>query len=146
MKKVCGNCALLNNENICLLDRSLKRGPFDTVCENYHSNVSHCDVCSGLLITGGILTETSEGWRLICETCYSKVNTCDMCQEICGVNNDNSGIPKVIPQQMRQDNMILQANIINPELIKKYCPNCSCFSDNVCKRNENYCNKYNGII
>lgn len=146
MIKRCAKCALLNNQNICLVDRSSKRDPMNTVCENYHSEVPHCDICSGLFLTGGILTETPEGWKLICDNCYAQLGTCATCVIICGVDADTSGIPKTIPQEIRQGDMIMLTTITNPKLTEKYCPSCKCFINKQCQRQLGQCKNYNSRL
>jgi len=144
MKKNCDNCGFFE-KGFCLLDRSQKRGPLDTVCENYHNSVPRCDMC-GLLTMQGILTETEEGWLLICENCYSSFGTCVTCTQACGVQNDTSGISKSILQQMQQGNMIIQTTVMNPELVNKYCPSCRCYIDNQCHRQYQNCKNYNSRV
>lgn len=141
MRKNCDVCSFLNEQNVCFIERVVKTDPSHSLCGNYRNSVPRCDAC-GLLTTNGILTETKQGWITLCQSCYEKLDTCTMCKTICGVQNDTSGIPKVIPQQIQQGNMIFQTNALNPALTEKYCPSCKCYINNKCMRDKGKCQNY----
>ena len=103
-----------------------------------------CDYCGNPAST----VVDSEG-NCSCVGCYQQFYTCRMCEmgSFCPFETDPSPIPKVVMQQVRQGNMVMQTQIKNPERVKQFCFPCICFDqeDLYCKCEDGWCKSYHEI-
>lgn len=146
--KTCGNCAMADfQRNQCrLLGHSIGREDF---CSKFTTSILTCDNCGRPMPTNvSILCETSTPgeYKNLCLNCYNLLNTCHTCENnrSCAFQEDNSGIPKVIQQQVRQGPMTVINQVMNPDLVNITCRNgCACFNEETgCCRGNSYCDKY----
>lgn len=85
-----------------------------------------------------------------CERCASLFGTCSMCLNgvNCEFETNPSPMPKQVMQTIRQGNMVMQTVVPNPERIKAFCTNCSCYGIDppMCLRQFGTCGQYNEYI
>jgi hypothetical protein len=147
MKRYCKTCGLLaSKQQICQLFGH-KVDPAADFCSRYKSEVATCDFCHKPTINP--IIELSDGTlkHTYCHECLQQVGTCPTCSSAntCTFNTDPSSIPKYIQQPIRQGNMIITTNVMNPERIAITCQKgCHCYSpENGCMRqNNNTCENY----
>lgn len=99
-----------------------------------------CSICKCEFETGGVIPhETS---YLLCNKCAQFLYTCDTCKHgaDCALKCYNQPDLFVI-KTIQQGNMILQTQVINPEVIKRVCGNCVCESPVNCQ-SIHTCDKY----
>ena len=93
-----------------------------------------------------IITPDDKRHYLMCIQCYQAFNTCQACVNgsVCDFETNPSPLPKQIPQEIRQGNMIIQTTVPNPERVKLTCFNCKCFNEDelLCCKQFNYCQHY----
>lgn len=135
----CGRCVNWNS-GVCALFKT--QTSESQSCPAGLSSTAQCNICGSVISPrAAIIVEEA----LICEKCYSLKNTCASCSlnQDCAFENDPSPLPKVVIQSFRQDNTIIQKQVLNPERVNLLCKNCSCFHDDgVCARPLNLCAKY----
>lgn len=85
-----------------------------------------CAIC-GIPEDNLYIYEIETEYHYLCPSCYSKLGNCATCNDInnCSLTKDNSK-PTYVFQTVRQGNMTLQTQVLNPELVMKHCPNCRC--------------------
>lgn len=100
---------------------------------------------------GKIINPVGEDdYRLMCPRCAQALNTCNFCTNAvtCAFESDPSPIPKQVAQTIRQGNMTMQTVIRNPERVKAFCFDCTCFNEEelLCRRENGWCSSYNEYI
>ena len=96
-----------------------------------------CDICGqDAYPHNSILTKSDNGQYIIAHiACYEQnINKCVTCANPCAAKTDNT-IPQYITKVIRQGPMIVQAQVLNPQIVDKYCAvNCQCWDGNNCMR------------
>lgn len=107
-----------------------------------------CDYCG--YPKGEVIVPSNGTYYLACARCYASFYTCQACvhEANCDFETNPSPIPKIIPQEIRQGNCIVQMPIKNPERVKLTCFKCKCFNHDtlLCNREVFYCNEYCEVI
>jgi hypothetical protein len=148
MKKNCNTCGLLDpRKNICqLFGHNID--PAADFCSRYHNQVTVCDYCGKITLSPLLdINEDKSVKRIYCAECAKKIGTCVTCNSIntCAFETDSSApTPKFIQQPIRQGNMVITTNVMNPDRIANTCQKgCHCWSDeNGCMRQNNVCGNY----
>ncbi len=80
------------------------------------------------------LVNFEDMWIYICGPCYDTLYSCNFCEHSrhCGINEDASGLPKIVNETHRMGNSVIQYQVKNPQLVDKYCPSCHCRVDESC--------------
>lgn len=86
-----------------------------------------------------------------CDRCAQLFGTCNICVNSlnCRFETDPSPLPKQVQKTIRQDNMIMQTVIPNPERIKLCCSGCPCTDEELTacwRRAAGTCGNYNEWI
>lgn len=140
------NGPALNEISCALTQRKIEP---ESYCDMHTISPTICTICNHIIPDrkGYIITTQDNMNILICEDCFYSLNTCKTCKNIkCGVQSDTSGRPKQVQQQIQQGSMTMVTTVPNPELLKEYCPTCSCFENERCNREYNGCNNYDTVI
>ena len=141
----CKNCALKDpNVNVCMLTKWEIDPEIDN-CPQYINHFESCRICGAKgPAKAFIYVDAYEDF--VCPNCYEKIYTCEMCgaASVCAFLDDQSGVPKAVPRQVRQGNMIITTEIRNPALEEKTCKaGCPCYNiEYGCQRAEGCCANY----
>ena len=90
-----------------------------------------CQFCDK---TDNLIVETiNNNIYTFCQEHYTAFHQCQGCTHfnICPLSQDKSE-PQVVTKTIRQGGMLIQTQVKNPNLMKKHCSNCCCFSNEVC--------------
>lgn len=134
-REKCNTCILSDkNKKVCHLNGT----PIDLDnddCSKHTKTLNYCEICrSPVLPTGSILTyDDEERVHLICVNCHKLLSTCQACKkfENCEFENNPDPMPKSVMKTVRQGNMQMQAAVRNEERVKKFCPTCECWDEEI---------------
>lgn len=122
----------------------------DDYCSSHNTNPTVCATCGRYILTTGFLTKGPEGeWVEVCAQCAKVLSTCLACKhKVCEFRDNPDPMPQTVVQQIRQGNAIIQATVENPERVKKFCHECSCWDseEGGCNRIFNCCGRHNSIL
>ena len=150
MERLCGECALKSLKGgMCPIfdaDMSEQHG-----CPYFTTTINYCNLC-GAPIIGKVMIEEDDGsWHIFCQRCAT-ASPCETCKNsYCAFEQDGScQEPPYVMAQMRQGNMVVQQQVMNPKRVEATCrKGCPCFDEDgldsgtFCKRKENCgCNKH----
>jgi hypothetical protein len=140
MMKYCKTCAYFDeNKNMCALSGLFMDGEKD-YCSKHADVLLHCDVCGNIMLTSGSILEIDSNGEChqFCARCAELLKTCQACSAPCEFETNPDPMPKVVMKTVRQGNMQMQTQIMNPERVEKFCPSCGCYDQEVgCKRQFN---------
>ena len=150
MERNCGQCALKTLKGgMCPIfnaDMSDELG-----CPYFTPNVEFCDVCGSPIIGKAFVEEDDGRVHLFCRQCAGAPH-CQTCRfSYCAFLQDAScQEPPMVMRQMRQGNMIIQQQMMNPKRVEATCrKGCPCFNEDglddgtFCVKQEGCgCNKY----
>ena len=87
-----------------------------------------CDICGRIAEKQIYHTEEQ---LLLCPSCSSQLHTCRGCavRADCQLELNPYGLQPFIIKTVTQGNMVMQQQVINPEMIKTYCTECNCHMD-----------------
>ena len=151
MERNCDKCALKTLQGgTCPIFRSDMTG--EQGCPQFVAELEYCEVCGNIVIKGGAyrFEDSDESWHLMCDECANG-HPCAACESAnyCALQQDQScPEPLHIMQTMRQGNMVVQQQVINPKRIELTCGKCKCYHQTeegefFCFKNEQCaCNNY----
>ena len=113
-------------------------------CSTFNDDPRRCDVCHGLMVTGGIVEEVNGNYYTLCPKCSDAISECFGCEhsETCVFESDPSPLPKMVMRQVQQGNAIMQTQMRNPDREKCTCAlYCKCWDGETksCNREFNIC-------
>lgn len=87
-----------------------------------------CDICGNLIPTTQVVYDDG---KVICPGCHTTRSICGSCihSATCLFATDPDPIPKVVVQQMRNGNTVIQQQVRNPAREEKFCKNCKCYNE-----------------
>lgn len=142
----CGNCVLhqRNQGNCPILKQTI---PADKpACPIFVREVFVCDICGNEFIQTPIIVMNEDTPKILCPDCGNNISGCRTCKErnSCLFETDPSPLPKMVMQQIRQGNMVMQTQTKNPARIDTTCKKgCSCFSQDFgCLKEWGFCEKH----
>ena len=151
MKKICKNCLYLHPQQpICTLGLG-NVDPATDYCPKFltqGSEIGYCAICGGTVYIGYECFDwvaKDNAYRVLHRECAKKLGTCQTCvlANACEFDTNPDPMPKVVMQTVRQGNMVMQTQVRNPDRIRKFCHECSCFDpENECLKQFNCCGKY----
>lgn len=140
--KTCEHCAW-RSDNLCRLYNVTVNKDND-YCSKRVEDLVVCEKCKRQIVNYTIdITDTIP--HILCLDCAALSSTCGGCSNAahCLFEEDPSPEPKVIMQTQQQGMMIVQTQVMNPSRIAKTCAKgCKCFQNNVCQRENNYCDNH----
>lgn len=148
--KSCATCALRSPTSECRILHKPTNAhyicPQHIPLSSYHT----CHICGHLILSDAVLLEKNSEWRYYCKRCAKALETCATCScsNLCDFQTNPSPIPPTIRKTIRQGNMTIQKDEINPERVAITCQkNCKCFSEEFgCKKqNLQYCENWREI-
>ena len=149
--RTCGECALKALKGgMCPIFNADMEG--EQGCPMFTRELNPCDLCGSHIPSNAILCEIDSIYHQVCAQCYHSLNTCATCvNQYCAFKQDsNCHEPPTIMREVRQGNMLIQTQVMNPKRIEATCrKGCPCFNEdgldsgNHCKRQNNFaCNNY----
>lgn len=132
MNNMCGQCGLKALKGgICPIFNETM--PDDNpACRYFSQEPRFCDICGQLILLNGIIDADSEPPHIMCNDCGT-ADPCVTCAQRsqCAFQTDRScPEPQVIPIQVRQGNMVMQTQQINPKRVAATCAHgCLCFNE-----------------
>lgn len=124
-------------------------------CPYYSTELHTCDICGKSMIEKSILERDENGiWHEICPQCANAPLCRNCIQSYCAFQQDiNCKEPLMVMRQMRQGNMIVQQQVMNPKRVEATCrQGCPCFNEDglddgsFCRRQDECgCEKYHTI-
>ena len=144
----CKNCAMKDpNANVCKLTKWEIKPEIDS-CPQF-IDVNHLTACASCGVMGPekAFIYLTDNKVFICPKCHAALGTCEGCGEaqFCEYETNASPLPKLVPRQVRQGNMIMTTQARNPEREKITCQaGCKCYNiDYGCSRDDGCCANYN---
>lgn len=144
----CKNCAMKDPDaNSCKLTKWEVKPDTDSCPQFIDAN--HLAVCASCGVMGPekAFIYLTDKEVFVCPQCQAALGTCNECGEaqVCEYETNASPLPKLIPCQVRQGNMIMTTQARNPEREKITCQaGCKCYDKEYgCQRNEGCCVNYN---
>lgn len=128
---LCDTCALKNlRQGACPIfnaDMTGKNG-----CPYHKVELHTCSICGGPILDRGILEEDKNGvWHEMCMQC-ANAERCQTCiHSYCAFQQDtHCPEPPMVMKQMRQGNMVVQQQVMNPKRVEATCrQGCPCFNE-----------------
>lgn len=114
-------------------------------CPYYSTELHTCDICGMVIFGKAILTEENDKWYGICPKCCNAA-PCQTCvNQYCAFQQDDScQEPPYVMREVRQGNMVMQTQVMNPKRIEATCrKNCPCFNEDGLD-NGTFCGRQNG--
>ena len=115
----------------------------------FYSNVPYiCAVCNRIGSAEDIFIDSKTN-KYLCGDCLAAASTCKLCANAtsCDFESNPSPLPKVVMQNIRQGNMMIQTQVRNPERVKITCANgCICYQNSVCMRQMGSCGNHKCIF
>ena len=122
----------------------------------YHSTELHtCGICGNPMIEKSILERDENGvWHEMCTKCANAPRCHNCAHSYCAFQEDtHCPEPPMVMRQMRQGNMIVQQQVMNPKRVEATCrKGCPCFNEDslddgsFCRRQDECgCEKYHTI-
>ena len=140
MIKYCRTCSYFDkNKEICALSGLPMDGDKD-YCSKHTDEFLRCEVCGNIMFTLGSIIEIDNNGEChqYCARCRELLRTCQTCSAPCEFETNPDPMPKVVMKTVRQGNMQMQAQIMNPERVEKFCLICGCYEEGIgCKRQFN---------
>lgn len=137
--KVCNDCIYCVRANSHCAMLNIPVDIYKDYCSHLDTEPKICFVCNRVSPNPLIDSATN---NYICPECLRNASTCSLCKsgQTCSFETDPSPLPKVVMQQVRQGNMMMQTQVRNPERVKITCANgCPCFQESECMRQYNQC-------
>lgn len=100
-------------------------------CSKHSAELINCELCNNLMLpNAAFIVPTNGAYRTLCGKCAANLTHCVYCRQnnLCEFETNADSSPKVILQEQRQGNMVMQTQIKNPERVKKFCYSCSCWN------------------
>jgi hypothetical protein len=117
-------------------------------CPYFTSELHLCDVCGNHISQNAIIDNTDDVCHVVCPQCGQGLDMCATCIQYkrCAFQQDTScPEPPQIMKQMRQGNMVMQTQVLNPKRIEATCrKGCPCFDEDGLDSG-NFCKKQNGV-
>ena len=140
MWQFCKSCALRDYKtNVCM--RTGDKVTEDDYCSKHIREIPVCEICGNkILITANsmLIQDSKENWHTCCSSCSELFKTCQTCVAPCEFETNPDPMPKVVMKTVRQGNMQIQAQVMNPDRVNKFCPDCGCYDKEFgCKRQFN---------
>ena len=111
-------------------------------CIHFASEIWICDRCGCQFLPPTAIINLNE---VLCRDCGKNIGLCVTCKngKTCEFRNNPDPTPHMIPQTVRQGNMIMQTQVPNPERVARYCHSCECFSKELgCLKETGACEKW----
>ena len=144
----CGECLFLTNENFCQLAKTTVNISEGCALGKNRESVKQCSKCGNMIL--GTVTYDSKTLQPSCEACASLSGTCEGCSSsnYCAFMEDPNPLPQISVRTIRQGNVIIQKQGVNPDRVKATCLNgCPCADEKLgCLRQYGNCNKFEAII
>lgn len=144
----CKNCAMRDpNADSCNLTKWEIKPETDSCPQFIDAN--HLAVCASCGVMGpeNAFIYLADKKVFVCPQCQAALGTCEGCGEarFCEYETNASPLPKLIPRQVHQGNMIMTTQVRNPEREKITCQaGCKCYDiDWGCLRDDGCCGNYN---
>lgn len=147
MIHTCRECGWLDvRSKICPLFKR-KMDKDNESCFLYSKEIIQCEICGKHMGSESAIVD-SETAKLICDNCATETGTCKTCKHTeCKLKNNDLGLPIYVMETIRQGNMVMQQQVINPELIEKTCKaGCKCWFNETCCKQEGCCMNYTYIL
>jgi hypothetical protein len=132
MERTCGQCGLKALKGgMCPIFNSVMPddGPG---CPYYSAEVKTCDICGQLILMNAVIDTEHGDPHIMCSNC-ANADPCVTCRQRqqCAFQFDTScPEPQVVNVQMRQGNMVMQTQKINPKRVEATCAHgCMCFRE-----------------
>lgn len=117
-------------------------------CSKHINRPYICDICGRAFIDPPILYEINGEFISMCAECDQSIGYCNTCTHSfkpCKFETDPSPLQKIVIQQIRQGNMVMQTQVRNPERINATCAQgCPCFDPHTseCLKTVEVCHQY----
>ena len=130
--KTCSTCHLAAlSQNRCQLT-GLPISADDFCSRHTTEALGVCYSCHRpLLPEGTTLVKGDDSYLIFCQECASKLSSCAFCRkaQTCEFETNPDPMPKIIIQQaQKNNNVVMQFQVKNPERIKKFCYFCCCWN------------------
>ena len=148
--KTCANCAYWHPQHqACVLFKA-KRNPEEDTCSSHTTEPLVCAICQSYIIGQSFLYTTPNRYVEVCAQCKAAIPTCAGCKRgaKCEFEQNPDPLPKIVLHQFQQGNATVQAQIRNPERVKRFCLDCPCWcmEDYTCNRDFNCCGNYQCVF
>ncbi len=121
-------------------------------CPYHSTELQICGICGSPMLEKAIIEQDKNGdWHKMCPQC-ANADQCQTCvHSYCAFERDtNCQEPPMVMLQMRQGNMVVQQQVMNPKRVEATCrKGCPCFNEDglddgtFCgRKNGSGCNKY----
>lgn len=144
--KTCGECAYkaLQDGKCPVFGREM---PAKTSsCPIFSTTITKCALCGNIIINHSIIDYDQDGnIHLICHNCLN-ATPCETCTRanVCYFQTDHTcQEPPFIMHEVRQGNMIMQTQVMNPKRVMATCAKCECFNEDGLDTNT-FCRKQEG--
>ena len=144
--KTCGECAykVLKDGKCPVFGREMPAGT--PGCPIFSKTITKCALCGNIIMNQPIVDSDENGnTHLICHNCLS-ASPCETCTRanVCYFQTDYTcQEPPFIAHEVRQGNMIMQTQIMNPKRVMATCTKCECFNEDGLDTNT-FCRKQEG--
>lgn len=144
--RICGECAYkaLQDGKCPVFGREM---PAETPgCPIFSTSITKCALCGNIIMSQPIIDyDQDSNIHIICRNCLS-ATPCETCTRtnVCYFQTDHTcQEPPFIMREVRQGNMIMQTQVMNPKRVMATCAKCECFNEDGLDTNT-FCRKQEG--
>lgn len=144
--RTCGKCTYkaLQDGKCPVFGREM---PAETPgCPIFSTTITKCALCGNIIMSQPIIDYDRDGnTHIICRNCLS-ATPCETCTRanVCYFQTDHTcQEPPFIMREVRQGNMIMQTQVMNPKRVMATCAKCECFNEDGLDTNT-FCRKQEG--
>lgn len=137
----CNTCVFCKECPIFHADMTDKEG-----CPIWSEKLEICDMCGKGIVGMVCWTHEEDKWYKTCGSCTNAAGCATCGHTYCAFQADRScNEPQMVMREMRQGNMIMQTQIMNPKRVEMTCrKGCPCFNEDGLDSG-NFCKKQNGV-
>ena len=115
-------------------------------CPIFSTTITKCALCGNIIMSQPIIDyDQDNNTHIICRNCLS-ATPCETCTRanVCYFQTDHTcQEPPFIMREVRQGNMIMQTQVMNPKRVMATCAKCECFNEDGLDTNT-FCRKQEG--
>lgn len=139
----CNNCVLRYKSpegNCFIFNKDMTNGEG---CPSHITQLIKCNLCGNYIVGSAPIVEIDDNGNAhnICGNC-AQATSCQICANggQCLFETSSDPTPKFVNVTRQQGSMTIQTQERNPQRIEVTCKKCPCYFNEICGKDQGYCN------